>query len=140
MPIEPPEDLELELVESTDDGVLRSVLRPSPSTGPSRNPVVDPRDLAFVGELWHWRGPAPYHFISVPREAADAIRAVAAEVTYGWGMIPVTVRVGRSEWSTALWPKDGGYVVPIKDRFREAERWTLGDTVSVRLAVRTGSA
>jgi hypothetical protein len=61
---------------------------------------------------------------------------VAADVTYGWGMIPVSVRIGASAWETALWPKDGGYVVPIKDQFRKAEDITLGDTVAVRLVVR----
>ncbi|WP_295657640.1 DUF1905 domain-containing protein [uncultured Nocardioides sp.] len=50
-------------------------------------------------------------------------------------MIPVTVTIGKTEWTTSLWPKDGGYVVPLKDRIREAEEIALGDTVSVRLFV-----
>jgi hypothetical protein len=93
-------------------------------------------DLTFSGELWYWRGPAPYHFITVPPDAARTIHAVAADVTYGWGMIPAEVRIGASVWTTALWPKDGGYVVPIKDRYRKTERLVLGDTVGVHLAVR----
>ena len=28
-------------------------------------------------------------------------------MTYGWGMIPVSVRIGDTEWTTSLWPKDG---------------------------------
>jgi hypothetical protein len=130
MPIEPPDDLELELVESIDDVDLRSAQPP--------RPIGDAIEIAFAGELWYWRGPAPYHFLTVPPDAARAIHAVAAEVTYGWGMIPVEVRIGESAWTTALWPKDGGYVVPIKDRFRKAERLVLGDTVAAELVLRRG--
>ena len=127
-PIDPPDDLEIELVESVDDVDLRLV-------GKAR-PGGDAIELAFAGELWYWRGPAPYHFISLPPDAAHTINAIAAEVTYGWGMIPVEVRIGESAWTTALWPKDGGYVVPIKDAFRKAERLVLGDTVAVEVVVR----
>ena len=72
-------------------------------------------DLAFSGELWYWRGPAPFHFITVPDAACVALRAISAVVSYGWGMIPVTVRIGTSVWDTSLFPNDGRYVVPVKD-------------------------
>ena len=127
MPIEPPDDLELELVESTVD-----VDVPGAISGGTDGTL----DMAIRGELWYWRGPAPFHFITVPRDAARAIHAVASVVTYGWGMIPVVVRIGNSVWDTSLWPKDGGYVVPIKDAFRKAEGLVLGDTVNVELVIR----
>ena len=72
----------------------------------------------------------------MPPDGVRAIRTIAAEVTYGWGMIPAEVRIGESRWTTALWPKDGGYVIPIKDRYRTAEGLALGDTVAVELTVR----
>jgi uncharacterized protein DUF1905 len=34
-----------------------------------------------------------------------------------------------------LWPKDGRYIVPVKTWVREAEGLTIGDSVTVRLAV-----
>jgi hypothetical protein len=92
-------------------------------------------ELAFRGELWFWRGPAPWHFVTVPDEEAAAIEAVAGLATYGWGMIPVTVRVGRTRFTTSLWPKDGSYVVPIKVAVRRAEQLELGDDVAVRLTI-----
>ena len=92
-------------------------------------------DLRFSGELWHWRGPAPYHFVAVPEDEADEIRETAAFVTYGWGMIPVRGRIGDTDFTTSLWPKDGGYVVPIKDAVRKPERLGLGDVVTVRLTI-----
>jgi hypothetical protein len=128
MPIDPPDDIELELVEGSDDVALRGA-----TTG---LPIGGAIELTFTSELWYWRGPAPYHFVTVPPDAARTIQSVAADVTYGWGMIPAEVRIGTSTWTTALWPKDGGYVVPIKDRYREAERLVLGDTVAVQLVVR----
>lgn len=133
MEIEPPDDIELELIESTSDDVeAGSLVEPPPRGGPDG----DSLSRTFSGELWYWRGPSPYHFITVPPEAAAAIKAVAAEVTYGWGMIPARVRIGGSTWETALWPKNGGYVVPIKDAYRAAEALTLGDVVEVELVVR----
>lgn len=92
--------------------------------------------MEFSAELWHWRGPAPYHFITVPDEACVGLRAMSAVVSYGWGMIPVRVRIGASVWDTSLFPKDGRYVVPIKDVVRKAEGLAEGDTVAVQLAIR----
>ena len=56
-------------------------------------------------------------------------------MTYGWGMIPVAVRVGGTEWKTSLFPRDGQYVVPVKTSVRKAERLTVGDILTVRLTV-----
>ncbi|ADL46855.1 MULTISPECIES: DUF1905 domain-containing protein [Micromonospora] len=92
-------------------------------------------ELAFSGEVWFWRGPAPYHFVTVPDEQSAAIEAASASVTYGWGMIPVTVRIGGTGWRTSLWPKDGRYVVPLRVAARRAEGIELGDRVDVRLTV-----
>lgn len=92
-------------------------------------------DLEFSGEVWFWRGPSPYHFVTVPEDESAALQATAALVTYGWGMIPVEARIGSTRWTTSLFPKDGGYVVPLKDLVRNAERIAVGDTVWVRLAL-----
>jgi hypothetical protein len=97
---------------------------------------ADTLEVAFSGELWQWRGPAPHYFITVPDDASAALRAVSAAVTYGWGMIPVRVRIGDSDWATSLFPKDGRYIVPVKQRVRLAERLAEGDTVPVQLEVR----
>ena len=91
--------------------------------------------IEFNGKIWFWRGPAPYFFVTVPAKPCRDIKAVSRVVTYGWGMIPVHVRIGRTEWKTSLWPKDGRYIVPLKDKVRQAEGIELGDTVTVRLTV-----
>lgn len=94
-------------------------------------------ELSFSGPVWYWRGPAPFHFVTVPEEEAAAIGAVSGKVTYGWGMIPATVRVGDTEFTTALWPKNGGYIVPLKDAVRNAEQIDVDDVVEIELSIAT---
>jgi hypothetical protein len=92
-------------------------------------------DLEFSGEVWFWRGPSPFHFVTVPPDESAELQGMAAQLTYGWGMIPVEVRVGSTVWTTSLFPKNGGYLVPLKDMVRKAEGVDVGDTVTVRLTV-----
>jgi hypothetical protein len=92
-------------------------------------------DMRFTGDLWHWRGPSPYHFLTVPDEHSAHLHAVSSLVTYGWGMIPVRARIAGTEWQTSLFPKDGRYVLPVKDAVRRAEDLDDGDTVPVQLTV-----
>jgi Domain of unknown function (DUF1905) len=91
--------------------------------------------MEFSGEMWFWRGPSPYHFVTVPDAESAELEAVSRSVTYGWGMIPVAATVGVTGWTTSLFPKDGGYIVPMKDVVRKAEGLEVGDMVTVRLAV-----
>lgn len=91
--------------------------------------------LTFSGELWYWRGPAPFRFVTVPEAECAAIKAVSSVVSYGWGMIPVAGRIGGTEFTTALWPKDGAYIVPATKRVQDAEELELGDMVEVRLII-----
>jgi hypothetical protein len=92
-------------------------------------------ELEFCAELHFWRGPSPYHFLAVPAEGSADIAGVAASVTYGWGVIPVTVTVGGTTWTTSLFPKEDRYLVPVKAAVRTAERLELGDEVCLRLQV-----
>lgn len=91
--------------------------------------------IEFSEKIWFWRGPAPWHFVTVPAEESRDLKAISGFVTYGWGMIPVRVRIGRTEWETSLWPKDGRYIVPIKTSVRTAEKLEVGDEVTVQLEV-----
>jgi hypothetical protein len=92
--------------------------------------------IEFAGTIWFWHGPSPFYFITVPEEQSADLKAVSGFVTYGWGMIPVYVRIGKTEWKTSLFPKNGCYIVPIKDSVRQAEDLDIDDQVTVRLVVR----
>lgn len=92
-------------------------------------------ELEFDGEIIEWRGPAPFHFVPVPEDEAAIIAEVASAVTYGWGVIPVTAVIGATTYTTSLFPKNGGYLVPVKDAVRRAEGLQLGDDVAIRLVL-----
>lgn len=94
------------------------------------------RELVVKGEVFEWRGPAPFHFVALSAEHAAEIKDMASLVTYGWGMIPVAGQLGNTRFETSLWPKNGTYYVPLKDVVRNAERVELGDTVKIALTVR----
>jgi len=93
-------------------------------------------ELAFTGSVIEWRGPAPYYFVRVPDEESADIRDVAAMATYGWGVIPVEARVGEIAFETSLFPKDGGYLLPLKNAVRKPQGLGAGDEVTVKMTVR----
>ncbi|HRX02716.1 MAG: DUF1905 domain-containing protein [Anaerolineae bacterium] len=92
--------------------------------------------IEFSGTIWFWRGPAPWFFVTVPPAQSYDLQHISSIVTYGWGMIPVTARIGGSKWTTSLFPKDDQYILPIKADIRKTERLEEGDTVTVQLEVR----
>jgi hypothetical protein len=91
--------------------------------------------IEFEGEIFYWRGPAPFLFVAVPEEPSQNIKAISGMVSYGWGVIPVHVKIGNTEWKTSLFPKDGRYLVPIKMSVQNSENLEVGDRVSIQLAV-----
>ena len=93
-------------------------------------------ELAFAGRVVEWRGPAPYYFVAVPDSECADIRDVAALASYGWGVIPVEARIGGTDFTTSLFPKDGGYLLPLKSAVRRPEGLAAGDEVSVAMTVR----
>jgi len=95
--------------------------------------------IELTGPIWFWKGPAPHHFVTVPEKQSREVKEIARFVTYGWGMIPVNVRIGETEFYTALFEKDGVYIVPIKLAVRKAEKLEEGDIVKVRLSVIEGT-
>jgi len=89
--------------------------------------------IQFPGKVIYWRGPAPFYFVTVPDEQSQAIKSISKIVTYGWGVIPANVTIGKTRFYTALFPKDGLYLVPIKKTVREAEGLDIDDEVTVQL-------
>ncbi len=90
-------------------------------------------EFEFTGRIFEWRGPAPYYYVALPDEDSADLKEASALLTYGWGVIPVQVRIGDTEWETSLFPKDGRYLVPLKDRVRRAEGLDEGDEITVRM-------
>lgn len=99
--------------------------------------VEEPQlQLSFEGEVIHWRGPSPYFFVPLPADGAAEIRRVAKAASYGWGVIPVEAGIGDVGFTTSLFPRDGTYLLPLKDAVRRGANVTAGDRVPVEMTVR----
>ena len=91
--------------------------------------------IVFEAAIIEWRGPAPFLFAAVPDAHFGAIRYAAMTESYGWGVVPVVASIGDSEFATSLFPRDGGYLLPIKVAVQESARIGLGDRVAVIMRV-----
>lgn len=93
-------------------------------------------EFSFVGTVVEWRGPSPYYYAEVPTPLSDDIAEMATAVSYGWGAIPVEALIGKTVFSTSLFPKDGRYLLPLRDAVRRAEGIALNDQVAVEMQLR----
>ena len=90
-------------------------------------------EFSFSNPLFEWRGPSPFYFVAIPQEVSDEIKLVAKELSYGWGVIPVTADIAGTIFTTSLFPKDGAYLLPVKDAVRKATKISEGDLIAVAL-------
>jgi hypothetical protein len=91
-------------------------------------------EFEFEGAVVEWRGPAPFFFVAIPTEESADIKLVAKGIEY-WGQVPVTARIGTIEFSTALFPKDGRYLLPLKAAVRRSAGIDLDQVVTVAMRV-----
>jgi hypothetical protein len=95
----------------------------------------EPVNLEFAGTIWYWRGPAPHYFVTVPEDLCAKLKSTSSLVSYGWGMIPVQAKIGKTRFKTSLFPKNGAYIVPIKADVRRLEGLSEDDEVFLELEV-----
>ncbi len=91
-------------------------------------------DFHFEGPVVEWRGPAPFYFVAIPEEESVDIKFAAKGMEY-WGQVPVVARIRDTEFTTALFPKDGSYLLPLKDMVRKSARIEVDQVVAVALSV-----
>jgi hypothetical protein len=94
-------------------------------------------EWAFTGEVIEWRGPAPYLFVAMTAEDSEDLKEAARGLIY-WGQVPVRVTIGGSEFSTALFPRGGRYLVPVKAAVQRAE--AIGEGAVVGVVLRLNAA
>ena len=90
-------------------------------------------DFSFTGTVIEWRGPAPFNLIETPAKYALEIKAIAADKSYGWGVLHAMVTIKNLTFKTALFPKQGTYLVPLKNAVRLPLEVAVGDKVKVEL-------
>ncbi len=92
-------------------------------------------EICFSGKVVHWRGPAPFHFLAIPDDQVGEVRWAARIASYGWGCVPVEASANRLGFRTALFPKDGGYMLPLKADVRKKLGIDLGDVVEIVMRI-----
>ncbi|WP_147918147.1 DUF1905 domain-containing protein [Ruania zhangjianzhongii] len=92
-------------------------------------------DWEFDGEIIEWRGPAPFLFVDLDPELSADVKSAARGLEY-WGQVAVEAVIGDTRFTTALFPKDGRYLLPVKAAVQQAEQIGEGDVVQVAMALR----
>jgi len=93
--------------------------------------------IRFQARAIEWRGPAPYLFVPIPEEHVGGIRYAARFASYGWGAVPVEAEIEGITFATSLFPRNDGYLLPIKVAVQQAAGIGIGDAVTVLLEVRS---
>lgn len=89
----------------------------------------------FAATLVEWRGPAPFVFAPIPDGLTGEIHFAARTASYGWGCVPVEARVGDIDFTTSLFPRDAGYMLPVKLAVRRRAGVAPGDEVDARIRI-----
>ena len=92
--------------------------------------------FSFETTVIYWRGPSPFFYAPIPPQHAQDVRWAAKVVSYGWGVVPVEASVGGAAFTTSLFPKDGGYLLPLKAAVRRKAGITAGDRIAVEMTIR----
>jgi hypothetical protein len=103
-------------------------------------PADDPatgRDYTVRTQVWRYKGAASWYFANLSTKQSEAIKSRFGATARGWGSIRVRVRIGKTEWSTSLFPdrKSGTYLFAIKADVRKAEKLSDGDRITARVSV-----
>jgi hypothetical protein len=89
-------------------------------------------------KVWRYPGQAGWHFVTLPKTHADAIKRFYVGKAKGWGSLPVSVTLGRTTWRTSIFPdrQSGSYLLPLKAEIRKAAKIAAGDAISFTLEMR----
>ena len=89
----------------------------------------------FTAPLWLWGGNASWYFLTLPFDVTDEIDEITTGKQAGFGSVPVKVTVGRTTWTTSVFPskEQQSFILPVKAPVRKAEGLAEGSSVSVRL-------
>ena len=91
-------------------------------------------DFEFEGPVVEWRGLPPFYFLRIPEDESADIKVAAREIEY-WGQVPVVVRISDIEFGTALFPKNGRYLIPLKDVVRKSAGIEVDQVLAIGLNV-----
>ena len=95
------------------------------------------RLFKFKSEVWVYPGQSAWRFASVDRKLSERIKSDFGAVSKGWGSLPVSAKIGKTNWKTSIFPdkKSGEYLLPIKASVRKAEGVFDRDVVSLSIDI-----
>jgi hypothetical protein len=91
--------------------------------------------ITVTASLWLWTGEnGSWHFITVPEERSDEIRAHCLAAMRGFKSARVEAHIHDVTWRTSVFPqKGGGYLLPVKKEVRCKAGIAAGDSVTITL-------
>ena len=89
----------------------------------------------FEAIMWQHPSPGGWSFVSLPQVMAEEIRSLLKSREEAWGRMRAKVKMGNSEWETALWydTKQHTYLLPIKAQIRKKELFKVNDRIKTKL-------
>ena len=95
-------------------------------------------EWTFTAEVVEWRGPSPYYFLPMSAPDSAEFKREAAGLEY-WGQVGVEVVIGDTAFTSAVFPRDGLYQVPLRAAVRAAEGLEIGMPVTATVRIRRDS-
>lgn len=98
-----------------------------------------PAEFHFSATVWLWNGESSWHFISLPDEVADEIKALTGGRRRGFGSVAVDVCSADVTRQTSIFPgsRSATYVLPLKKQVRrQLGHCEEGSRITVTLRMR----
>lgn len=89
-------------------------------------------------EVFAYPGMSGWYFVSIPKKQSLEIKKDFGGLKRGWGSIPVLVTIGKTSWTTSIFPekKSGTYLLPLKAQVRKKEKIFGGDLVNFSIEIK----
>lgn len=90
-------------------------------------------EYRFTAVSWQHSSPGGWCFVSLPDDVSKEIRANHQWQEEGWGRLKAIAKIGKTEWSTAIWfdTKSDVYILPLKSEIRKKENLSVGSKCNV---------
>jgi len=97
--------------------------------------ALNGRVISVTAPLWIWTGDSTtWHFITIPDDVSDEIRAHGLMELRGFRSVRVQVSINDVTWRTSVFPmKSGGYFLPVKADVRRKACIAAGDEVTAEI-------
>jgi len=100
--------------------------------------MAAPHEYTMQARVRRYAGKAVWYFAVLPKEQSAAIRTLFGGMKRGWGSLPVAATIGKTRWTTSIFPesKAGTYLLPLKAEIRERENIRAGASLRLRIEIR----